>query len=451
MVRDLRPLLAIGLLPTFFTACSKSDGTADKGSDHSPPALDAGEVDLGLVPPEDGFQLRTTGGVIPPGEEHEYCEVARLPGDATDEYYVSLIELANGPSSHHLALGVAAVGSSGEAQVAELGVGNKVECVGPRIEFGDGLEIVATIQVPHGEATLPAGVARKYAGGQYVVFDYHYANTGVDPVSARSAANFHLVHRSTVKHVAQTFGFNNFTIDTPPGETASFTAECHFDADMMIGAFTRHTHHWGTDFSIWYAGGAHDGEEIWTSRDWQHETEYTFAEPALIHAGDGLRYRCTYANDTARPLRFGTRITDEMCMLYGPAWPSEAGGELAIKQCNIVWIDDAGVGHPADEAGGFPKSKPSDASLCRGAFGASIDECNQCRCDACATPALKCALDPDCSALLTCYAGCKDARCVEDCQPVAHDHSSGQGLFTQVIACSFSQCPVCGALGDLSL
>src|SRR5262245_6441096 len=106
MIGDLRTLLVIGLLPALSTACSKSDSTADKTPDRSPPALDAGEVDLGLLPPKDGFQLRTLGGVIPPGEEHEYCEVARLPGDPTDEYYVSLIELANAPLSHHLALGV---------------------------------------------------------------------------------------------------------------------------------------------------------------------------------------------------------------------------------------------------------------------------------------------------------------------------------------------------------
>lgn len=455
MIGVPRAFCALVLLPALSAACSSKETASAKPpvSSHAEP--DGGTApdapDLDLPEPADGFQIRSAGAVIAPGEEREYCEIARLPGDASDEYYVSLIELANGPFSHHLALGVAAAGSSGEAEIDALGVGYRVECVGPRIEFGDGLEVVATIQVPHGQATLPAGVARKYVGGQYIVFDYHYANTGLEPISARSAVNFHLMDPAAVEHVAQTFVLTNLTIDTPPGKTASFTAECHFNADMLVGAFTRHTHHWGTDFSVSYAGGAHDGEELWTSNDWQNETEFTFKEPALIKAGEGFRYRCTYENDTSKRLRFGTSVKDEMCMLYGPAWSAHPGQDLKLEGCTIVWVDDAGIGHPASEAGGFPKATASDAALCKSSFGASIDDCSKCRCDACATPALKCALDPDCGPLLACYAACTDAKCIEGCKPVLHDHSSGQGLFTQVIACSYSQCPACGTPSDIGL
>jgi hypothetical protein len=454
MLGVLRAIGALVLLSALSTACSpdgRSPGRAPGDPPVSPEAGIPDAVDLGLPEPTDGFQIRSHGAEIAPGEEHEYCEVARLPGGPDDEYYVSLIELANGPSSHHLALGVAASGSAGEAEIDGLGAGHRVECAGPRIEFGEGLEVVATIQIPHGQAALPAGVARKYRGGQYIVFDYHYANTGIKPISARSAVNFHIVDKATVEHVAQTFVINNVTIDTPPGKTGSFVGECHFNADMKIGAFTRHTHHWGTDFTVSYVGGERDGEEIWTSHDWQHETEYTFVEPAVIHAGEGLRYRCDYANDTPKRLRFGTSVRDEMCMLYGPAWSAHEGEELNLEGCNIVWIDDAGIGHPANEAGGFPKADPSDESLCKATFGPDIDECSKCRCEACATPGLKCTLDKDCGPLLSCYLGCTDAQCIEGCKPVLKDHSSGQGLFTQIIACSYSQCPACGTPTDIGL
>ncbi|HEX4339429.1 MAG TPA: hypothetical protein VH062_26160 [Polyangiaceae bacterium] len=426
-------------------ACTSKDADRPTKSDPPEAGTDAGETYLGLTRPVDGFQLRTIGAEIGPGDEREYCEVARLPGGPSDEYYVSSIELANAKNSHHLALGVVTPGSDAETLVAALGEGNKTECPGPTIQFGEGVEVVATIQVPYGVSTLPTGVARKYVGGQYVVFDYHYANTGVGTLEARSAGNFHLVDGSTVEHVAQTFVLNNLTIDTPPGQSASFTAECHFDEDMLVGAFTRHTHHDGTDFSVWYAGGDKDGQEIWTSHDWQNDTEYTFDEPALVRAGEGFRYQCDYSNSTTADLRFGTNVKDEMCMLYGPAWSTESGKLLDLQGCNITWIDSAGLGHPANEAGGFPKPSAADAALCSSAFGSTIDDCNKCRCDSCATPILKCATDTDCAPLLTCYAGCADATCLQGCTSLLHDHSDGEGLLTSVVACSFTECTVCGA------
>ena len=275
--------------------------------------------------PEHGFQIRSVGADIAPGEEREYCEVARMPGAPTDEYYVSSMELANGKSSHHLGLALAAGGTHAALELEAVGVGNRIECPGPGLAFGDGTELIATIQVPYGKTTLPPGVARKHHGGDLIVFDYHYVNPGLDTLQARSAVNFHLVDPGTVEHVAEGFGLNDVTIDVPPGQTGSVTGECHFDIDLMVSAFTRHTHRWGTDFSVWYSGGARDGVQIWSSLDWEHQTEFRFLEPVLLQAGEGFRYRCSYANDTTRRLRFGTSVNDEMCILYGPAWAAHSG------------------------------------------------------------------------------------------------------------------------------
>ena len=160
------------------------------------------EAYLGLIAPANGFQIRSIGVDIAPGEEREYCEVARLPGAPTDEYFVSSMELANGKSSHHLALAVAAHGTWPLREVEAVGVGNRIECPGPALVFGDGIELIATIQTHYGVETLPAGVARKHYGGDFVVFDYHYANPGVESLQARSAVNFHVIDPAKVEHVA---------------------------------------------------------------------------------------------------------------------------------------------------------------------------------------------------------------------------------------------------------
>ena len=71
------------------TACG-SDGKGPAGDPPEKP-----EPYLGLTTPVHGFQIRSLGTDIAPGEEREYCEVAQIPGAPVDEYYVSSMELAN--------------------------------------------------------------------------------------------------------------------------------------------------------------------------------------------------------------------------------------------------------------------------------------------------------------------------------------------------------------------
>lgn len=432
--------MALSLLGAGVTACG-SDGRQD-GVPAKPDSY------LGLTTPQNGFQIRSIGADIAPGEEREYCEVARIPGEPGDEYYVSSLELANGKLSHHLGLALAAPGSPAAVELAALGPGNRIECPGPGLAFGEGIELVSTIQTRYGKAELPTGVARKHHGGDLIVFDYHYANPSLETVQARSAANFHLVDPATVAHVAEGFALNDVTMDIPPGQTASVTGECHFPADMMVGAFTRHTHRWGTEFSVWHSGGARDGEQIWTSQDWEHETEFTFPEPVLLRAGEGFRYRCTYANDMARRLRFGPTVNDEMCMLYGPAWAARSGERLKQTYCTVTWVDGEGIGHPAAEAGGFPQPGAAEVELCTSAYGTSLDACASCSCNSCATPGLRCAADADCGPLLACLIGCTDLACTQGCQALIREHSSGSGLFMSAAECVRVECPVCFPPGE---
>src|SRR5687768_18199628 len=66
---------------------------------------------LGLERPERGLQVRNIGTQIGPGEDAEWCEVAELPGDPGQTYYVDKVEVANAPFSHHLFVSTAIPGS----------------------------------------------------------------------------------------------------------------------------------------------------------------------------------------------------------------------------------------------------------------------------------------------------------------------------------------------------
>ena len=154
-----------------------------------------------------------------------------------------------------------------------------------------------------------------FHGGQRVVFDYHALNTSGAPVPAAHRLNLHRVDQ--IDKQARLFGFYNQYIEIPPRSSRSFVDECAFNSEILVWSLARHTHRRGTNFDVWWAGGAHDGEHLWTSTDWEQDINFEFDEPAVMPAGTGFRWQCAFDNPTDEPLIFGPEATDEMCILFG--------------------------------------------------------------------------------------------------------------------------------------
>jgi len=363
---------------------------------------------------------------------------------------VKSIELGNAPFSHHLIMTAALPGTPADANLRQHAVGDRIECVSADGAYGQGMIGIHGIQQQYGRLDFPDGIGRVFTGGQRIVFDYHYLNTGSQDVEAKSALNLHLTDEGSIEQIAETFAFYNFTIDIAPGARGSFTGECQFKQDVMLANVTRHTHRWGTDYKVWYSGGTRDnGEPFWTSRDWEHEVDYAFAEPQLMKAGEGLRFQCDYNNTETHRLRYGTQARDEMCNLFGLAWDAAGARTLPYQSCSITWVDEQGVGQSANAKGGFPKPTPERANLCiqgAAAQGMEVTECLECQCNSCADVLIQCTADPDCKAILDCAtgAGCgNQSECSNVCQSVLDQHSSGIGLVQQVNACVSSRCKGC--------
>jgi hypothetical protein len=409
-----------------------------------------------LTVPSNGLQLFSMGAEIAAGEDIEYCEIAELPGEDNQPYYVNSVELANAAFSHHLVVGAALPGSDADAALRMLNVGDRLPCNGANYEWPqDGLMLIGSAQTPYISVEYPEGVGILLYGKQRVVFDYHYLNTSQNIVHAQSAFNVHTVDGATIKHIATPFSLFNFTIDIPAHESRTFTAESHFLDDMMVSSILRHTHKQGRDFSVWFSGGPRDAEPIWTSTDYRNEPEYYFDEPIMMKAGEGFRFECDFENDSDRRLRYGIGGKDEMCILAGWAWPAGAAKQLPPENYGITWIDRAGIGHPASESGGFPPASASAAKTCSlgvqlsGASGLP-DGCDECICNACGEILLKCSQDKDCSALLACFEhGCSGTNdCIQSCATELHDHSSAVGMLQQVQSCLSSKCGMCNPTGN---
>ena len=98
-------------LQAFITCCAcfvlSGGGCSSEDNDQEPASKRVASSEkatayLGLAKPTDGFQIRSVGAEIGPGEDLEFCEVGRLPGDPDTTYIAKSFELGNETGSHHL-------------------------------------------------------------------------------------------------------------------------------------------------------------------------------------------------------------------------------------------------------------------------------------------------------------------------------------------------------------
>jgi hypothetical protein len=300
------------------------DGDGDGADGGGGSGCESGDC-LDLEPPADGegFQITSIGTVIHSGEDVEYCELAELPGTPDDTYYVNRFESVMTSGSHHLIVGA----FDGEPDSGE--VGDRVECFAGN-GFGGNLIDVTGQQLPHHEDAFPDGVGRVYHGGQKIVWNYHYLNATEGDLPARAAVNFYTTDEANVQKIAESAGFLFLGIDVDAGDQASYTMSCDFSEDVMVHKLSRHTHKWGTDFPVYYKGGANDGDLIYTSPSYENP-DHVFDEPILVEAGDGFRFTCNYDNDSDHHLGFGENATDEMCIMFATVY-SPTGREVSDTQ-----------------------------------------------------------------------------------------------------------------------
>lgn len=322
---------AAALVPTLL-ACSSAPAREraararfDAGARHDSGTRDA----PALAPPAHGLQIATRGHEIPAGADQEWCELAALPGDPDQTYAVGRTELAMTPFSHHLIVSIAPQGSH---SLDDKPLAVPQPCQGAH-DYGTDLTTLAASALPYSEQVLPQGIGYLLHGGQRLLFDYHSLDTSDLPIQAAHKLNLHFV--DSIDRPARVFGFYNQYIDIPPHSARAFADQCTVKDDLVLWSLARHTHRYGTRFRVWWVGGEHDGELLWTSDDWEADITHPIDPPVILVAGTGFRWECAYDNPTDRELSFGTRATDEMCILFGAFAAVRNDAEVGPQSCYL--------------------------------------------------------------------------------------------------------------------
>lgn len=84
------------------------------------------------------------------------------------------------------------------------------------------------------------------------------------------------------------------------------------------------------------AGTAEESEnagarKLYSTDTWNEPVSPDLAPAFEVHAGDSIRYSCTFDNQTGAALSYGqSAATNEMCNIFGVFYPSSDGsGTLA--------------------------------------------------------------------------------------------------------------------------
>jgi len=297
---------------------------------------------LELQEPARGFVLESEGVWVESGDDVRTCEVAAVPGDARDLYYVHRIEAVLSAHSDDLIVRAAKLDSD-TASAMDPGV--HVPCTRAGEVFGEELSDVLRSQGRHTDAQFAPGVAQVLRGGQKLALEYHVVNRGRDATLAQVKLAFHTMDERDVQHRLHVASFENFTLYTPPHGSSSHVGECRVKQALVVSELVRRTQLYGTTFRVWRAGGDRDGELIWESSSRQY-SRLEMSTPLELQPGDGFRFQCDYDNPTARELRYGVSADDETCMLDTLFWLVDESQEPIAENCLLFNVDSDGIARP---------------------------------------------------------------------------------------------------------
>jgi len=172
-------------------------------------------------------------------------------------------------------------------------------------------------QTPYLQYQFPQGVAMKLPVQMGFDLNSHNINRTSDTTLGEVYTNLYAIDSSEVQRVAQNLILDNHTIYLPAHQITTITRTFTMSQTINVFQLWSHSHEHTVEFRVERVGGAHNGELIYFSNDWQHPPILRMNQPMTINSGEGLKLITKYNNQTNAPISWGLLSTDEMQMLFG--------------------------------------------------------------------------------------------------------------------------------------
>lgn len=178
---------------------------------------------------------------------------------------------------------------------------------------GKGMELPPDVGFP-----LVSGGKTHYA------MEIHYSNlTGLEGETDESGYDFCTSAPRAQEADVVAFGTLSFTI---PATNQPYTRDCTVTipsqlADRKFIAAMPHMHKLGRAMTTTLERAGAAPQDLGTVSNWSFDTQSWYPISGETKAGDVIRTKCTWTNDTGSPVGFGTKTSEEMCYSFTLYYP----------------------------------------------------------------------------------------------------------------------------------
>jgi hypothetical protein len=163
------------------------------------------------------------------------------------------------------------------------------------------------------------------APGGFVLLENHYFNTTGSTKQDRSGVRICVTYTQPQNPASLTW-LGTEGINIPARQQATAAGTCTSwknNTDVHIFQTVPHMHQAGAHMKtvINRAGG---GQEILIDKPFAFADQRAYAVDTVVRRGDTLTTTCTFKNNTARGIQFGTSSTAEMCYNFVVYYPAHA-------------------------------------------------------------------------------------------------------------------------------
>lgn len=172
--------------------------------------------------------------------------------------------------------------------------------------------------------TFPDGMGYPIGDDWEIVLRMHYLNPTTEPLTLAPKYEWFTIDESEVTHLLGPFVWRYGEFEIPPHSELTVHADCPIPAPTFIVDMMPHMHKLATRFYAGFFGGPKDGELFLDTPGFNPDGLIRSYEPALDLTGAaGFSFGCTWNNTLDKPIVEGVG-DNEMCMLFGYAYPYEA-------------------------------------------------------------------------------------------------------------------------------
>ena len=292
------------------------------------------------LPQEQCFELVMHGGQTP-GDKSKYTVAAR-------EYYVQFYFKVPWPANY---VGTKAGGRYDALETLHHWLlfttnrplsadGTHEEVIGTQL--GDSAQLIQGWAIGGATAKMPEGVGFVLPPPNTMLnVQWHYYNSTGSAKPDATAVIVCAVPRETLPHIASTTWLGTENISVPAGRMGTAQGSCINDsgAPIHIVNFTPHMHKIGRNMKSVIKRKNGMMEEVF-NKPFANESQLQYDVSLTLEPGETIISTCTFQNDGARNVGFGTSTDQEMCYQFATSYPAEAldnGVISLIGASNTCW------------------------------------------------------------------------------------------------------------------